>query len=65
MILTAVHQQLKRLKQDLVIVKELTDLVKKRETRKLRQAEIIHGILSQALFPHSGPLRHVFEKIMT
>ena len=56
---------MKRLKQDLVIVKELADLVKKRETRKLRQAEIVYGILSQALFPHYGPLRHVFEKIMT
>lgn len=63
--LITLSQQLKRLRQDLIVVNELTDLVKKRETRKLRQAEIIHGILSQALFPHYGPMRHVFEKIMT
>jgi NuA3 HAT complex component NTO1 len=45
-------------------LKDITDLVRKRETRKLRQAEVIYETMAQALFPHHGPLRHVFEKIM-
>ncbi len=57
-------QQLGRLKGDLFVLKDLTELVRKREMRKLRQAEVIYDILSRALFPHHMPLRHVFEKLM-
>ena len=57
-------QQLQRLRQDLVVLRELTDLVKKRETRKLRQAEVTYEVMAQGIFPHHGPLRHAFERLM-
>ncbi|KAF9528917.1 hypothetical protein CPB83DRAFT_853421 [Crepidotus variabilis] len=56
--------QLQRLRQDLVVLKDLTDLVKKRETRKLRQADVIYEVLSQGIFPHHGRFRVAFQKIL-
>jgi hypothetical protein len=56
-------QQLTRLKQDLINVQNLNELVRDRENRKLRQTEIIYEMLSQALFPIHAHLRTAFEKI--
>jgi len=56
-------QQLVRLRQDLINVQNLNILVRERESRKLRQTEIIYEVLSQALFPSHAHLRTVFEKI--
>jgi len=56
-------QQLTRLKQDLINVQNLNNLVRDREYRKLRQTEIIYEVLSQALFPSHAQLRTAFEKI--
>lgn len=56
-------QQLTRLKQDLINVQNLNELVRDRENRKLRQTEIIYEVLSQALFPSHAHLRTAFEKI--
>ena len=42
---------------------ELTDLVRKRETRKQRQMDVIYEVLSQGLFPAHLLLRDAFERI--
>jgi len=55
---------LQRLRKDLENVRRLTELSRKRESRKLKQAEIIHQVLSRFLFPHEPPMRSAFEKIM-
>ena len=57
-------QQLQRLRKDLAYVKTLALLVKWRELRKLKQTEIIHQVLSSALYPHEAALRLALEKIM-
>jgi len=57
-------QLLEKLRDDLVHVRELADLCRKRETRKMRGFEVIGQVLHQALFPHDGPLRLAFEKII-
>ncbi|CAA7265243.1 unnamed protein product [Cyclocybe aegerita] len=56
--------QLQRLRQDLVCVREMTELCRKRETRKMRQVEIVCEILTEAFFPHAIPLRIAFDKIV-
>ncbi|TFK17664.1 hypothetical protein FA15DRAFT_313371 [Coprinopsis marcescibilis] len=56
--------QLQRLRQDLVKLRTLTQLTRLRETRKLRQTELIHQVLSIALFPHEAALRMSLEHIM-
>ncbi|RXW14544.1 hypothetical protein EST38_g11319, partial [Candolleomyces aberdarensis] len=56
--------QLQRLRKDLAYVKTLALLVKWRELRKLKQTEIIHQVLSSALYPHEAALRLALEKIM-
>ena len=57
-------QQLKRLRKDLQYIQDLADLCKKREVKKLRQVEVIHDVLTHALFPHLNPLRLAFERIV-
>ncbi|PPQ65251.1 hypothetical protein CVT24_011406 [Panaeolus cyanescens] len=57
-------EQLQRIRQDLTHVHTLTDLCRKREVRKMRQAEVICDVLSQALYPHHAPFRLAFERIM-
>jgi hypothetical protein len=59
-----VFQLLQRLRKDLVDVQVLAGLSRKRESRKLRQAEIIQDILSRCLFSHEPPLRLAFERII-
>ncbi|KAJ6624860.1 hypothetical protein B0H10DRAFT_2004445 [Mycena sp. CBHHK59/15] len=56
-------EQLQHLRKDLEDLRKLTELSRKRESRKLRQAELIHDILSNALFPHEPKLRATFERI--
>lgn len=43
----------------------LADFTRKREIQKLKQAQIIHEIVSNFIFPYAGELRLVFEKIMS
>ncbi|KAJ7876249.1 hypothetical protein B0H13DRAFT_1893737 [Mycena leptocephala] len=56
-------EQLQHLRKDLEDLRGLTQLSRKRETRKLRQAELIHELLSRALFLHAPTLRSAFERI--
>ncbi|KAJ7777292.1 bromodomain and PHD finger-containing protein 3 [Mycena metata] len=56
-------EQLQHLRKDLEDLKGLTQLSRKRETRKLKQAELIQDFLSRALFPHALQLRSAFERI--
>ncbi|TCD61141.1 nuA3 HAT complex component nto1 [Steccherinum ochraceum] len=56
---------LKRLRSDLELVRDLTKIVRKREIQKLHQVEPIRDVLSLIIFPHEGPLRMAFEKIMS
>ncbi|KAJ7230518.1 bromodomain and PHD finger-containing protein 3, partial [Mycena pura] len=58
-------EQLQGLRKDLEDLKGLTELSRKRESRKLKQTELIHDVISCALFPHLVHLRSAFEKIMT
>ncbi|KAJ7272561.1 hypothetical protein B0H12DRAFT_584914 [Mycena haematopus] len=58
-------EQLQHLRKDLEDLKGLTELSRKRETRKLRQAELIHEFLSHALFAHAPKLRSAFERIQS
>ncbi|KAF6753376.1 bromodomain and PHD finger-containing protein 3 [Ephemerocybe angulata] len=57
-------EQLQSLRRDLTYVKMLTLLIKFRELRKLKQTEIIHQVLSLALYPHESALRMALETIM-
>ncbi|TFK48530.1 hypothetical protein OE88DRAFT_1634784 [Heliocybe sulcata] len=57
-------QYMKRLREDLDIVRMLADMCRKRESRKLQQVEAINDLLSHCLYPHDGPLRYAFERIM-
>ncbi|KAF8270626.1 PHD-zinc-finger like domain-containing protein [Lactarius quietus] len=55
----------KCLRKDLVDVRTLADLSRKRESRKLRQAQIIQEVLSEIIFAHEAGLRMAFENIVT
>ncbi|KAH9479291.1 Peregrin [Psilocybe cubensis] len=55
--------QLKRLRQDLINVRGLTDLCRKREIRKYRQMEVIYDVLAQTLFPSHQAIRDAFEVV--
>ncbi|KII86055.1 hypothetical protein PLICRDRAFT_44511 [Plicaturopsis crispa FD-325 SS-3] len=57
-------EHMKRLRDDLQSVRALAELTRKRESRKLSQAETIHEVVSHAMFPHEPPLRMAFEKIV-
>ena len=41
----------------------LAELCRKRESRKLTQAEIVRDLLSRALLPHEPSLREAFRQI--
>ncbi|KAF7317788.1 putative bromo domain and PHD finger-containing protein 3 [Mycena kentingensis (nom. inval.)] len=57
--------QLQHLRADLEMLKGLTELTRKRETRKLKQAEVVNNVIAQALFPHVPRLRGAFDRIQT
>ncbi|KAL5492640.1 hypothetical protein ACEPAI_4087 [Sanghuangporus weigelae] len=54
---------LKRLRKDLEAVRMLAELVRKRETQKLKQAQIQYDVFSSIFYPHIPMMRHVFERI--
>ncbi|KAI9451944.1 hypothetical protein BJY52DRAFT_1295769 [Lactarius psammicola] len=54
----------KCLRKDLADVRTLADLSRKRESRKLRQAQIVQEILSEIIFTHEAGLRMAFENIV-
>ncbi|KAH9971755.1 hypothetical protein BGW80DRAFT_1319898 [Lactifluus volemus] len=55
----------KRLRKDLVDVRALAELSRKRESRKLRQAQLVQEVLNQVVFTHEAGLRMAFENIVT
>ena len=57
-------QLTKCLRKDLVDVRTLADLSRKRESRKLRQAQIVQEVLSEIIFAHEAGLRMAFENIV-
>ncbi|KAH7914590.1 PHD-zinc-finger like domain-containing protein [Hygrophoropsis aurantiaca] len=57
-------EYLKRLRNDLETLRELTLLSRKRESRKLAQIESVHKVIETCLFPHEESLRIAFEKIL-
>ncbi|KZT21556.1 hypothetical protein NEOLEDRAFT_1164542 [Neolentinus lepideus HHB14362 ss-1] len=57
-------EYMKRLREDLDIVRMLADMCRRRESRKLQQAELINDLISRCLYPHEAPLRLAFERIM-
>ncbi|ETW78629.1 hypothetical protein HETIRDRAFT_50351 [Heterobasidion irregulare TC 32-1] len=56
-------EHMRRLRQDLEQVRMLAELCRKRESRKLTQAEIVRDLLSRALLPHEPSLREAFRQI--
>ncbi|KAI9513021.1 PHD-zinc-finger like domain-containing protein [Russula earlei] len=54
----------KRLRKDLADVRILAELSRKRESRKLGQAQIVQEVLSQVVFAHEARLRMTFENIV-
>ncbi|THU93626.1 hypothetical protein K435DRAFT_757245 [Dendrothele bispora CBS 962.96] len=56
-------QQLRRLRQDLADVRGLTELTRKRESRKLKQMETIRDVLDHSLFYHEPILRKALERL--
>ncbi|KAG6335068.1 hypothetical protein ID866_4028 [Astraeus odoratus] len=57
-------EYLRRVRSDLEMLRELTLLSRKRESRKLAQLESIHRVLEFIMFPHEAPMRLAFEKIL-
>jgi hypothetical protein len=57
-------QLTKRLRKDLSDVRTLAELCRKRESRKLGQAQIVQEVLSQVVFAHEAWLRMAFENIV-
>jgi Bromodomain len=57
-------QLTKRLRKDLSDVRTLAELSRKRESRKLGQAQIVQEVLSQVVFSHEAWLRMTFENIV-
>lgn len=51
------------LRNDLEKVRLLAELVRKREKEKLRQAQVIKGVVESFVFPHYSLLRSVFNRI--
>jgi hypothetical protein len=53
-----------RLRDDLLALRSLTELCRKRESRKYRQAEVIYDVVSKAFFSHEDAMRHVLDRIV-
>ncbi|KAJ3565446.1 hypothetical protein NP233_g7624 [Leucocoprinus birnbaumii] len=56
-------EQLRRLRDDLLSLRALTELCRKREARKYRQAEIIYDVVAKVFFGHEDAMRRVLERI--
>ena len=50
--------------KDLEIAGMFAELTRKQEVQKLKQAQIIHEIISSLVFPYVGELCSAFERIM-
>ena len=57
-------QLTKRLRKDLADVRTLAELSRKRESRKLKQAQIVQEVLNQVIFAHEAGLRMAFENVV-
>lgn len=57
-------QLTKRLRKDLTDIRTLAELSRRRESRKLGQAQIIQEVLNQVVFAHEARLRMTFENIV-
>ena len=49
--------------KDLEIARMFAELTRKQEVQKLKQAQIIHEIISSLVFPYVGELCSAFERI--
>lgn len=54
---------LQELREDLQKARDIAELVRKRESRKLRQIRIVHDVVSRAIFAHEPVLRTTFARI--
>ena len=50
------------LRKDLEVARTLAELTRKQEVQKLKQAQIIHEIISNLVFPYAGETCSVFER---
>lgn len=57
-------QYILALRKDLERVRMITEIARKREDQKLRQAQIVQELLSNLLYPHDLALHLAFEKIV-
>ncbi|KAF5362396.1 hypothetical protein D9756_002180 [Leucocoprinus leucothites] len=58
-------EQLRRLRDDLLRLRALAELCRKREARKYRQAEIVYDVIAKAFFAHEDAMRHVLDRIVS
>ncbi|KIY51905.1 hypothetical protein FISHEDRAFT_70399 [Fistulina hepatica ATCC 64428] len=56
-------EQQQQLMEHLVRVREIAEMARKRESRKLRQAQLVRSVISSAVYPHQGALRQALNKI--
>jgi len=62
--LVTISQLTKRLRKDLSDIRTLAELSRKRESRKLGQAQVVQEVLNQVVFTHEARLRMAFENIV-
>jgi hypothetical protein len=58
-------EHLQRLREDLLRVKQMADLARKRENVRFWQCEATHQILSSCFFPHEDALHQIFDRIIS
>lgn len=56
---------MKKLRGDLERVRTMAELCRKRESRKLRQTQLVGDVIKKVIFSHEEPMRIVFDKIAT
>lgn len=54
---------MKRLRGDLERVRTMAELCRKRESRKLRQTQLVADMIKTVIFAHEDTMRNVFDKI--
>lgn len=54
---------MKRLRDDLERVRIMAELCRKRESRKLRQTQLVADMIKTVIFAHEDTMRNVFDKI--
>ncbi|KAF9454408.1 hypothetical protein P691DRAFT_770607 [Macrolepiota fuliginosa MF-IS2] len=58
-------EQLRHLRDDLLNLRALTELCRKRESRKYRQAEIVYDVVATVFFSHQDAMRHILDRIVS